>query len=247
MDNGIKLFGLIGFPLSHSFSKKYFDAKFEREGLTDCRFELFEIDEIAKLKTEVLQKHPDLCGFAITIPYKKEVIPFLDNRSGLPLEACNCVRIADGKLIGYNTDVIGFEQSLLPELLPTHSPALILGTGGAAEGVKFVLKKLGIPFTLASRSGNAGTVTYDQMTPDFIAKHKLIINTTPLGTYPKVDDCPPIPYEGVGTEHYLFDLVYNPAETLFLKLGKERGATIKNGADMLEIQAEANWEIWISQ
>nr|MCU0388371.1 shikimate dehydrogenase [Chitinophagaceae bacterium] len=214
------------------------------EGLTDCAFELFEIDDIGKLKTEVLDKHPNLCGFAITIPYKIEVIPFLDDRSALPLDACNCVKISEGKLIGFNTDVIGFEQSLLPQLLPVHTPALILGTGGAAEGVKYVLNKLGIPFSMASRSGNAGTVSYEQLTIEFIREHKLIINTTPLGTYPKVDECPAIPYEGIGPEHYLFDLVYNPAETLFLKLGKERGATIKNGADMLEIQAEANWKIW---
>jgi shikimate dehydrogenase len=244
MNHHKRLFGLIGYPLSHSFSKKYFDAKFEREGLSDCQFELFEITEISKLKTEVMPQHPNLCGFSITIPYKKEVISFLDDRSGLPLDACNCVHIVDGKLIGYNTDVIGFEQSLLPQLLPTHSPALILGTGGAAEGVKFVLKKLGIPFSIASRSGSKGTVGYEELTPDLIRKHKLIVNTTPLGTYPKVNEYPPLPYEGIGAEHYLFDLVYNPEETMFLRLGKERGATIKNGADMLVIQAEANWKIW---
>jgi len=246
MGKDIKLFGLIGYPLTHSFSKKYFTEKFEKEGLPDCRFELFEIDHISKLVTEVLPENPDLRGVAVTIPYKKQVIPFLHDTTELQLLACNCVKIRHGKLIGYNTDIIGFEQSLLPLLTHAHTPALILGTGGAAEGVKHILAKLHIPFTVASRGDNPDTINYHELSPDFISRHRLIINCTPLGTYPNVNDCPPIPYEGIGTEHYLFDLVYNPAETLFLRMGRIRGARVKNGADMLKIQAEANWIIWNS-
>ena len=244
MSDGIKLYGLIGYPLSHSFSKKYFEAKFERESIAGHQYELFEIDHISKLATEVLAIHPNLCGLNVTIPYKKEVIAYLDDRSNLPLEACNCIKISNGKLIGFNTDVIGFEESLIPYLKPIHSPALILGTGGAAEAVKFVLNKLQIPFIVVSRTSTLDTIGYGQLTVEFISTQKLIINCTPLGTYPNVDECPPIPFEGVGPEHYLFDLVYNPSETLFLKKGKEKGATTKNGGDMLTIQAEAAWKIW---
>ncbi len=240
----MKLYGLIGFPLSHSFSKKYFTEKFERENIAGHQYELFEIDHISKLVTEVLPNHPNLHGFNITLPYKRDVIAYLDDRSNLPLDACNCVKISDGKLKGFNTDVIGFEESLLMLLKPIHSPALILGTGGAAEAVKYVLNKMQITFKVASRSQSTETVGYTDLTEEFISEHKLIINCTPLGTYPKIDDCPPIPFETIGPEHYLFDLVYNPAETLFLKNGKERGATIKNGGDMLAIQAEVAWKIW---
>jgi len=240
----MKLFGLIGYPLSHSFSKKYFSEKFEREQLAGHRYELFPIEHIGLLKEQVLDAHPELCGLNVTIPYKKEVIPFLDDRSSLPLDACNCIKIKAGKLKGFNTDVTGFEESLKTMLLPSHGPALVLGTGGAAEAVMFVLKKLQIPFVVASRSGSPNTVAYQTMDAHFIATHRLIINTTPLGTYPNTEACPPIPYDGIGADHYLFDLVYNPPETIFLQEGSRRGATIKNGSDMLEIQAEESWRIW---
>jgi shikimate dehydrogenase len=240
----MKLYGLIGYPLSHSFSKKYFTEKFERESISYCRFENFEIEHIDLLETMVLKPHPELSGFAVTIPHKKEVIKLLHNKSKLSLGACNCVKISDGKLIGYNTDVIGLEQSLLQFLKAHHTPALVLGTGGAAEAAYYVLSKLNIPHTKVSRSGNAGTVGYLDVDAALVAKHKLIINCTPLGTFPKVDEKPPIAYQGIGADHYLFDLVYNPPETAFLMEGKIRGATIKNGADMFEIQAEANWKIW---
>jgi shikimate dehydrogenase len=242
--NFMKLFGLIGYPLSHSFSKKYFSEKFEREQLAGHRYELFPIEHIGLLKEQVLDAHPELCGLNVTIPYKKEVIAFLDDRSALPLDACNCIKITAGKLKGFNTDVSGFEESLKPLLLPIHSPALILGTGGAAEAVKYVLRKLQIPFEVASRSVSPYTVDYPSMDTGYIAGHKLIINTTPLGTYPNTEACPPIPYDGIGPEHYLFDLVYNPAKSKFLLEGALRGANIKNGADMLEIQAEESWRIW---
>ena len=240
----MKLYGLIGYPLSHSFSKKYFSEKFEREQIAGHRYELFPIENIGLLKQQVLDAHPELCGLNITIPYKKEVLGFLDDCSALPLDACNCIKISKGKLKGFNTDVVGFEESLKPLLLASHTPALILGTGGAAEAVMYVLKKIQIPFTVASRSNSPDTVTYASLDADFIAGHKLIINTTPLGTYPNTDTCAPIPYEGIGPEHYLFDLVYNPAETKFLQEGKKRGAQIKNGEDMLAIQAEESWRIW---
>lgn len=239
-----KLYGLIGFPLSHSFSKKYFTEKFERENISQHRYELFEIDHISKLGPEVLAQYPNLCGLNVTIPYKKEVIAYLTDKSHLPLEACNCIKINEGKLSGFNTDIVGFEKSLAPLLKTGHSPALILGTGGAAEAVRYVLNKLQIPFAVASRRPSDNTIEYATLTDEAIARHKLIINCTPLGTYPNVNECPPIPYNGIGPAHYLYDLVYNPAETLFLQKGKERGATIKNGSDMLTIQAEAAWEIW---
>jgi shikimate dehydrogenase len=244
MGNMVKLYGLIGYPLSHSFSKKYFTQKFELENIEGCHYELFEIDHISKLFTEVLARYPELCGFNVTIPYKKAIIPFLHDTSHLPLDACNCVSIRQGRLIGYNTDVLGFEASLKPLLADTHRPALVLGTGGAAEGVKYVLHKLGIPYTTVSRSPGKGQLIYAQLTHEVVAAHKLIINTTPLGTAPAVHECPPMAYEGIGPGHYLYDLVYNPAETRFLQLGKAQGAVVKNGAEMLELQAEASWAIW---
>jgi shikimate dehydrogenase len=240
----MKLYGLIGYPLTHSFSKKYFTEKFEQQNITGHQYELFSIDSIDKLATEVLEKYPNLCGLNVTIPYKKSVIPFLDDRTHLPLDACNCIKISGGKLKGFNTDIVGFEQSLKPLLKAEHSPALVLGTGGAAEAVCYVLKKIGIRYIVASRSGNAGTVTYENITEAIVTQHKLIINCTPLGTFPNVNECPPIPYQAITGGHYLFDLVYNPSATKFLKEGSNRGAVVKNGYDMLALQAEESWRIW---
>jgi shikimate dehydrogenase len=240
----MKLLGLIGYPLSHSFSKRYFTEKMERENITGCRFENFELPNIDAFKQQVLEPNPGLIGFAITIPYKKEIIRFLDDASHLPLPACNCVKISEGKLIGYNTDVLGLEQSLLAYLQPNHTPALVLGTGGAAEAAWYVLKKLNIPYLKVSRGGHNEAITYEEATKSVVAQHKLIINCTPLGTSPNIGEKPPIGYEGISSGHYLFDLVYNPFETAFLKEGKSRKATIKNGQDMLIIQAEENWKIW---
>lgn len=241
----MRLFGLIGYPLGHSFSKKYFTRKFETEHIPDCRYELFPLSSISELPA-LLAANPSLEGLNITIPYKKAVLPFL-NSSELPagLDACNCIKIRDGKLHGYNTDVLGFEKSLLPLLRPVHNRALVLGSGGAAESIMFVLKKQGIPFELVSRQlqGNA-TMTYADLTTDLIRQHTLIINTTPLGTFPNTEYCPDMPYEGITEEHLLYDLVYNPPETLFLRKGKERGALIKNGEEMLVIQAEESWTFW---
>lgn len=241
----MRLFGLIGYPLGHSFSKKYFTAKFEKEGISNCRYELFPLSSIAELPA-LLEKEQELEGLNITIPYKKEIFQFI-TRSEIPegLQACNCIRIRGGERIGYNTDVIGFEKSLLPLLTPHQDKALVLGNGGAAESVMFVLRKLGIPVTIVSRKLHPGsTCTYDELTADFIAAHRLIINTTPVGTYPAITTAPALPYSGIGTDHLLYDLVYNPAKTQFLQNGEARGARIKNGEEMLVIQAEESWTFW---
>lgn len=241
----MKLFGLIGYPLSHSFSKKYFTEKFEKEGISDCRYELFSIAAILELKN-VLDQHPELLGLNVTIPYKQQVLSFLDETDDVvgKIKACNCIRIKEGKLKGYNTDVTGFERALKEKLQPQHTSALILGTGGAAKAVEFVLQKLGIRFKYVSRKPTAYNYSYEMLTPAIIADHLLIINTTPLGMYPAVNEAPPVPYEALTPVHYLFDVVYNPEKTLFLQKGEERGVAIKNGYEMLAIQAEESWRIW---
>jgi shikimate dehydrogenase len=242
----MRVYGLIGYPLGHSFSKKYFTEKFINEGIADCSYENFAIETIDELK-KVLAQNSNICGFNVTIPYKQTVLPFLDDSSNLPagLSACNCIKVVKGKLVGYNTDVTGFEKSLLLKLQHYHTKALILGNGGAAEAVKFVLNKLGISFKIVSRKLHKGShITYADLNEIILKEHLLIINTTPLGTFPDVDECPAIPYQLITPEHYLFDLVYNPFKTLFLKKGEAMGAAVKNGADMLEIQAEESWKIW---
>jgi shikimate dehydrogenase len=243
----MRLFGLIGYPLSHSFSEKYFTGKFEREGLADCRYRLFSIEQIDELKN-ILDRHPDLCGLNVTIPYKEQVLHFLQETDDFvkQIKACNCIAIENGKLKGYNTDATGFERSLKEYLQPHHTRALILGTGGAAKAIEFVLNKLGIAYKHVSRKPSAGNYSYEQLTADILADYTLVINTTPLGMYPAVTEAPPIPYESLTSAHYLFDLVYNPEKTLFLRKGEERGAAIKNGYEMLVIQAEESWRIWNS-
>lgn len=243
----MRLFGLIGHPLSHSFSKKYFTEKFDKLGLADCRYDLFPLSAIDELPA-LLASNPELEGLNVTIPYKKEVLQFLDG-AALPagLQACNCIQIEKGRLTGYNTDAAGFEKSMRPLLKPWHTQALVLGNGGAAEAVLYVLKKLGISFEVVSRSLHKGsTLTYDQLNKAILEKSTVIVNTTPLGMYPKVEACPEIPYEFLSDQHLLYDLVYNPAETLFLQKGKQKGATIKNGEEMLVLQAEESWTIWNS-
>lgn len=244
----MKLYGLIGYPLAQSFSKKFFVDKFASEGLIDCRFENFSIASIKDFKPGVLDKNPLLKGLAVTIPYKQAVLKYLDSSHIPPgLSACNCIKIVEGKLIGYNTDCIGFEKSILPFLNPYHKQALILGNGGATAAVSFVLKRLNIGFDIVSRKIHDGaTLTYEDLTKDIIKKNTLIINATPLGMYPDIISFPPIPYSGITTKHFLYDLVYNPGKTIFLQKGEEQGAYIKNGANMLVLQAEENWRIWNS-
>lgn len=241
----MRLFGLIGYPLTHSFSKRYFSEKFEKEKISDCRYELFSIPSINDLP-KLLEQYPELCGINVTIPYKEQVLSFLNEKDDIVkrIKACNCIHINNGKLKGYNTDVAGFEKSLKEKWQSHHSKALVLGTGGAAKAVEFVLQKLKIEFKNVSRKPSVHNYSYEQLTPGIISAHTLIINTTPLGTYPAINEAPPIPFEALTTAHYLFDLVYNPERSLFLQKGEEGGAAIKNGYDMLVIQAEESWRIW---
>lgn len=244
----MKVYGIIGYPLGHSFSQKYFTEKFIKEGITDCSYQVFPLQSVTGLK-DLIAANPQLRGLNITIPHKQTVLSLLDDNRQLPqqLHACNCIKIEAGKLTGFNTDVIGFEQSLLPQLKNHHTNALILGNGGAAEAVKFVLNKLSISFKIVSRKMHADAdLIYTDLTQDIIAAHLLIINTTPLGTFPNTTECPDIPYQYFRAQHFLYDLVYNPSKTLFLKKGEERGAAIKNGYDMLVLQAEESWKIWNS-
>ncbi|MCD2425985.1 shikimate dehydrogenase [Niabella pedocola] len=243
----MRLFGLIGFPLSQSFSKRYFTEKFEKEGVEDCRYEAFELPSIQHLPA-LLQQHPELAGFNVTIPYKQEVMAFLQELDGeaASIGACNCIRISGGKLKGYNTDAAAFETTLLQQLQPHHTQALILGTGGAARAVRYTLEKLGIAYRYVSRTPGEDELGYDNLDAATMEAYPLIINTTPLGSYPKTEGKPELPYELITPRHYLYDLVYNPPLTAFLKEGQQRGALIKNGYDMLVGQAELSWNIWNS-
>lgn len=248
-------FGLIGFPLSHSFSKNFFDEKFATEKITDASYANFPITSINAFK-DLWNAHPALEGVNVTIPYKKAVIPFLDYPSGIvqSMEACNCIRKYKGKFFGYNTDVIGFKNALMPFLHADHKKALVLGTGGAAAAVTWVLDSLNIAYKYVARSKDASSVTsnlvssslltYDQLTPAIIASHKLIINTSPVGMFPDIENFPLLPYEAIDTQHHLFDLVYNPTTTVFLEKGLLQGASVQNGLEMLHIQAIESWRYW---
>lgn len=249
----MRQFGLIGYPLSHSFSQKFFTEKFLQENIVNAKYDNFPIPSIESF-AGLWKENPNLEGLNVTIPYKKEVIPFLQHSSAVVQEinACNCIRKFNNELYGYNTDVIGFEKSLLPFLKPHHTHALILGTGGAAAAVQWVLQKLNIQFQVVSRRGNdieannemKAYLSYDQLAASVIESHTLIINTSPLGMYPNTNEAPPIAYEGITAQHHLYDLVYNPIETLFMKNGLAKGATVQNGLAMLHIQAEESWAIW---
>ena len=249
----MRQFGLIGYPLSHSFSQKFFTEKFLQENIVNAKYDNFPIASIESF-AGLWKENPNLEGLNVTIPYKKEVIPFLDHSSAVVQEihACNCIRKFNNELYGYNTDVIGFEKSLLPFLKPHHTQALILGTGGASAAVQWVLQKLKIQFQIVSRNTNTieantemkASLSYDQLAASVIESHTLIINTSPLGMYPNTNEAPPIAYEGITAQHHLYDLVYNPIETLFMKNGLAKGATVQNGLAMLHIQAEESWAIW---
>jgi len=238
-------FGLIGYPLGHSFSQQYFNNKFKTENLNDCFFELFPIENV-DLFPELLDAHKDLKGMAVTIPYKQTIISFLTSidEAASEIGAVNCIKISSQKIIGFNTDVIGFENSIKPILKPNHKKALILGTGGGSKAVQFVFKKLGIEFLLVSRSKNHQQIQYQDINELICADYNIIVNATPVGMTPNNDKCPEIPYQFLSENHLLFDLIYNPAETLFLQKGREAGAQTKNGHEMLITQAEANWKIW---
>jgi len=248
MKSELKQLGLIGKSLSHSFSKNYFSKKFEKENLNNFKYDNFELVDITEFP-DLIKSTSNLLGLNVTIPYKKQVIPFLDvlSEEAQAVGAVNTILKKDKYLYGYNTDVIGFRQSLEPLLQNHHTKALILGTGGAAEAVAYVLQQLGIDFLFVSRTPGENQLSYAQVDALILKDYTLIINTTPLGTYPKIDEAPEINYTSTSQLHLLYDLVYNPAETLFLQKGKEQGATIKNGIEMLERQAEAAWEIWLEE
>ena len=245
----MKKLGLIGYPVSHSYSKKYFSEKFERENLPEWAYELYPIEKIEKLKT-FLKSEPELVGFNVTVPYKVAVMNYLDeiDPEALIIGSVNTVSIIESengkKLKGYNTDVYGLEKSLIPLVKPGINKALILGTGGSARAVKFVLRNHDIPYTSVSRHRHDTRIQYEDITEATIQEHNIIINSTPVGMHPNVEDFPQIPYHLITNKHLLFDLVYNPEETQFLKKGREKGATIKNGLDMLHLQSEKCWEIW---
>ncbi|AUP78058.1 shikimate dehydrogenase family protein [Flavivirga eckloniae] len=239
--------GLLGKDISYSFSRTYFKKKFENENITNTTYENFDIKSI-DLFPSIIKNTSDLKGLNVTIPYKEVVMPYLDkvNKKAKAIGAVNTIKVTKkGKLVGYNTDCYGFKKSIEPFLKPHHKSALILGTGGASKAIAYTLKKLGITYQYVSRKQSEGIgFTYDLLTEDAIKQHQIIINCTPLGTFPNVDDCPDIPYQAISNQHILFDLIYNPEETKFLKSGKSNGAITINGLNMLKLQAEKAWSIW---
>jgi len=250
----MKLYGLIGFPLSHSFSKKYFTAKFEKENITDCKFELFEIPKAEQL-VDLVKQNPDVKGVTVTIPHKKAVIPLLDSldESARKVGAVNVIKVMNnGKLRGYNSDYYGFKTSLQKFIDKTVNQALILGTGGASLAVKAALDDMQIDTVFVSRQPDKiedpsiaeNCISYDDLTNEIIEAYSLIINCTPKGTYPNLNECPEIPYHYLTNKHFLYDLVYNPENTLFMQKGAAKGAKVMNGLEMLYGQAEKAWEIW---
>lgn len=241
-------YGLIGYPLGHSFSRGYFTDFFGREGL-DAEYKNFELPSIEAL-AEVLNTEPTLRGFNVTIPYKQQVFPYLNEQSeaAQAIGAVNVVKVIhrDGGLYlkGYNTDYIGFSNSIRPYLKPHHTHALILGTGGASKAVDYALRQLGLETKYVSRTAREDILSYDELTPELMAQYTVIVNTTPLGMHPKVNECPPLDYSLITKQHLLYDVIYNPAKTLFLQHGEEHSATISSGMDMLIGQAKAAWKIW---
>lgn len=248
MENPEKLYGLIGYPLGHSFSQNYFNQKFDAEGIS-ARYVNFEIPDIADFK-EVVASHPDLAGLNVTIPYKEQVIPYLDaiDEDAAKIGAVNVIKFIRerGKLTfkGYNSDIIGFSDSISPLLTPSRNRALVLGTGGAAKAVAQGLRNLGVEPVYVSRTARPGILTYADLTPEVMAAYKVIVNTTPLGMYPHVDEAPDIPYHLLTPEHLCYDLLYNPDVTMFMNRAARYGATVKNGLEMLLLQAFAAWNIW---
>lgn len=260
----MKQYGLIGYPLTHSFSQQYYTDKFKRENLEQqFEYEVFPLPTLSDFPA-LIKAHPKLCGLNVTIPHKIGVIYFLDRLDPIAkqIDAVNCIKItkkhpidafftgelssSEVYLEGYNTDAYGFETSLKSKLRNHHEKALILGNGGASRAIAYVLEQLDIDYRFVSRQGKGRNYSYSQLDRDIIQEHHLIINTTPLGTYPEIDEFPPIPYEHLSKHHLLYDLVYNPDESAFLRKGRAQGATTKNGLEMLHLQAEKAWEIWNS-
>lgn len=242
----MRVYGLIGKKLDHSFSKDYFSLKFQTENISDAKFELFPIEDISHLET-LIHSQPSLSGLAVTIPYKEQVIPLLDevDATARSVGAVNCIIFNKGRTKGYNTDIIGFEKALQLSCKSQIDRALILGSGGASKAIQFVLSKIDIPFTIVSRASiNQSHISYAELNEMLIRQHQLIVNCTPLGMGNRVNEKPDIPYQFINESHVLFDLNYNPAETLFLLEARMRNAAAINGLSMLEIQAEENWLLW---
>ena len=237
-------YGIIGFPLGHSFSRAFFTEKFQKEHI-DAEYVNFEIPS-AHLLPEIVRSNPHLRGLNVTLPYKEAVIPMLDSMSDEAREigAVNVIQVREGRLKGFNSDIIGFMDSLRPLLKPWLQHALVLGTGGASRAIRVGLERLGLDWTYVSRTAAEGRLTYSALTPEVMEHYQVIVNCSPVGMFPKVDACPDIPYHLLSSRHLLYDLVYNPEETLFLKRGAQQGATIKNGLEMLHLQALASWEFW---
>lgn len=245
----MRTFGLIGYPLSHSFSKKFFTEKFQRESINDCRYELFPIESASQM-SELINNDPSLSGLNVTIPHKLQVIPYLNevDEAADKIGAVNCIAIDQSGtspvLKGYNTDAFGFSESLKPLLENHHRKALVFGDGGAAKAVKYVLDTLNIPYLLVTRKAAPGSILYEEVDEKLLHEHQLLINTTPLGMSPNISTAPAIPYQFLNSNHLAYDLVYNPEETLFLTQAKDHGAKIKNGLEMLYLQAERSWYYW---
>lgn len=237
-------YGIIGNPLGHSFSKGFFTEKFAREG-TDAQYINFQIPDINRFP-EILKENPELRGLNVTLPYKSDIIPFLDELSeeARKIGAVNVVQIRNGHLKGFNSDIIGFTESIKPLLKPHHRKALILGTGGASKAIRVGLTRLGLEWKYVSRTAREGMITYNDITPETLREYEVIVNCSPVGMYPKVNECPAIPYEFLTSDNLLYDLVYNPEETLFMQRGAEHGAVVKNGLEMLHLQAIASWNFW---
>lgn len=237
-------YGIIGYPLGHSFSRAFFTEKFQREHI-DAEYVNFELPS-ADMLPGIVQANPNLCGLNVTLPHKEAVIPMLDELSDEAKEigAVNVIRVRDGRLKGFNSDIIGFMDSIRPLLKPWHQHALVLGTGGASRAIRVGLQRLGIEWTYVSRTPAPGRLTYADLTSELMEHYQVIVNCSPVGMFPHVDACPDIPYQLLTDRHLLYDLVYNPQETLFLKRGAEHGAAVKNGLEMLHLQALASWRFW---
>ena len=240
----MRAFGIIGYPLGHSFSPDYFSEKFKTENIQDASYEAFPLEEVSHFPLLIAQQ-VTLRGLNVTIPYKKSIIPYLNSLDPLAakLNSVNTIKVQNGEMIGYNTDVEGFVESIKPLIHNKIKKALVRGNGGSAQSVKEGLRQIGIEFNIVSRNANTGDLAYDNLSKALLSEYLLIINTTPLGMYPNIKGFPDLPYDAIGSEHLCFDLVYNPSETEFMKRSKASGAMVANGAKMLRIQAEAAWKI----
>lgn len=241
----MRTFGLIGYPLTHSFSKSFFERKFDRENILDAEYQNFPLASIEEFPA-LIESIQNLKGLNVTIPYKESIIPYLSelDETAKAVGAVNTIKFIDGKLIGFNTDSWGFAKSLLGMASSEMKNALIIGNGGAAKAVKYVLGRIGIEYQIVNRTSSEGVLSFDDLNDDLISSIQLIVQTTPIGTFPNVNEMPTIPMGAIGSSHRAFDLIYNPEETLFLKEMRERGAKTKNGLEMLQAQAEESWKLW---